>query len=271
MNKNKILLMKFNESLKDEYKDITNSSYHSLLTTIFKSRKKNTLNLSKNSMLSSYLLLVGTLFNETFFVNEIKKSIDIPMGFPWIFDTKGKRWPTVTPILTNKQKIKLLPTYVFGIYYPKKEEYVWVNLDEVKKIAGVLESKYRNELVNHTNITNISLKQATNIAIWLRTTFYSRKIKHDEFKSHNLVVFKLEISEGNYVIMYALIDLGYPDPKHTDDMSKKLSLFRIMPSKKLLGGYYQPFEHKLNRISNPRLSIKDKNSMIKIIKAHFYS
>ena len=115
--------------------------------------------------------------------------------------------------------------WIKGIHYPDKKQFVWSG-DIIKDAIDKSQISFPTIYADY--YTNVSEDDADELAVWARSLWrysdleyvWSNADKH--LNTNNLVKFKMEYENNKHFIMYALIDLGYKDPKISHEQLKQI-------------------------------------------------
>lgn len=189
------------------------------------------------------LKLTDRLFSKYFIEGELFRSMDYQISFPAAIAMDSsddeKTVPFISTITSNYDHIS--PAEVICAYRTSTREFVW-HSPSLKTISNKWFKGI--DIAENNFIRNVSMEDAQEMAIWFRAMYYESNIEyfnerlqgvdhpdhiHITMKTNNLVKFSVptDMDSAEEIVVFALVDLGIPDPACDKKMSATLGVFRI--------------------------------------------
>lgn len=157
-----------------------------------------------------YIKFTWSLFKILFWESETVKTLNSKLVGPFFLEIEDrKQWITIN--LTSGEN-RYLKTRPFGIYFEDKNKFYFINKSLKSKLFE--DPKYENSNFKKYDVfKNISSEeQADQIALLLRVSVYLKDLEIENFKTNNMVCFKVEYEKNNWFKLYSLTDYGITDP-----------------------------------------------------------
>ena len=219
----------FKKKIKDnKYKQLDFDKY-------YKTNKEDT----------EFFNLVHRLFYDNFYKQEAIKSMKTVMLGPVVAEIQKESIPVL--MFLEKNKIQVRDCHIYAMYDVSKKIFFWTYPENVKMDCQLGFKKL--SICNYNVISNLSIEEANQIALWYRVMYYYNKnILKDEWldknkkanTTRNLIVFSNVDEDGNEVYLYTLSDYGIKDNNSQEMMNKIniiMSFFQVKNNntKKLKG------------------------------------